>query len=38
LTAADMEQVANEAARSAMRREGKVTNDDITAAIEEVRN
>ncbi|ERH01956.1 MAG: ATPase of the AAA+ class [Halonotius sp. J07HN6] len=38
LTAADMEQVANEAARSAMRREGKVTNDDIAAAIKEVRN
>ena len=38
LTAADMEQVANEAARSAMRREGKVTNDDIAAAIREVRS
>lgn len=38
LTAADMEQVANEAARSAMRRQGKVSNDDISAAIDEVRN
>jgi len=38
LTAADMEQVATEAARSAMRREGKVTTADVSAAIDEVRN
>lgn len=38
LTAADMEQVANEAARSAMRRGGKVTNEDVATAIKQVQN
>lgn len=37
LTAADMEQVATEAARSAMRRDSDVTMDDIEDAIEQVR-
>lgn len=38
LSAADMEQVATEAARSAMQREEAVTNDDVTTAIEQVRS
>jgi AAA+ superfamily predicted ATPase len=38
LSAADMKQVATEAARSAMQREGAVTTDDVTAAIEAVRS
>lgn len=38
LTAADMEQVATEAARSAMRRGGSVTNEDVATAIKQVRN
>ncbi|RJX42655.1 hypothetical protein DM826_08125 [Halonotius aquaticus] len=38
LSAADMEQVATEAARSAMQREDAVTNDDVVTAIENVRS
>ena len=38
LSAADMEQVATEAARSAMQREGAVTNEDVVTAIENVRS
>jgi hypothetical protein len=33
-----MEQVATEAARSAMQREGAVTNEDVVTAIENVRS
>lgn len=36
LSAADMEQVATEAARSALKREGTVTNEDVETAIEEL--
>jgi len=36
LSAADMEQVATEAARSALKREGTVTNDDVETAIAEL--
>jgi len=38
LSAADMEQVATEAARSAMQREDAVTNEDVVTAIENVRS
>jgi len=38
LSAADMAQVATEAARSAMQREDAVTNDDVVTAIENVRS
>ena len=38
LSAADMEQVATEAARSAMQREAAVTNDDVETAIKTVRS
>lgn len=37
LNAADMEQVATDAAREAMERSGKVNNEDIETAIEQVR-
>jgi len=36
LSAADMEQVATEAARSALKREGTVTNEDVERAIDEL--
>ena len=36
LSAADMEQVATEAARSALKREGTVTNEDVETAIDEL--